>query len=258
MRQNAIANAGTAIATTSGPEKLTAATTTTSSPRSRLGGRPRTAGADVDMTVGSQVVSHHPTSVADLPLVPTEIAAGDLQLRVWDLSLLPAVLEAAADPAISTWNPVRFADPDTGAELQGEELARAWIGQRSDWERPRHLGRLRLHVRRGARLRVAAPPRAPPPVRRGRLLGPAGRPQPRRGAPLGAGSHPASPSRPSGSTASSSSTPSTTRRRAAWRPAPASPLEGVARQAYRYGDGVLHDDHMHARLASDPPPPDPR
>ena len=34
-------------------------------------------------------------------------------------------------------------------------------------------------------------------------------------------------------------------------------LEGVARQAYRYGDGVLHDDHMHARLANDPPPLDP-
>ena len=31
-------------------------------------------------------------------------------------------------------------------------------------------------------------------------------------------------------------------------------LEGVLRQSYRYGDGRLHDEHLHARLASDPPP----
>ncbi len=28
-------------------------------------------------------------------------------------------------------------------------------------------------------------------------------------------------------------------------------LEGTLRQAYRYGDGQLHDEHLHARLASD-------
>ena len=31
-------------------------------------------------------------------------------------------------------------------------------------------------------------------------------------------------------------------------------LEGVAREAYRYGDGLLHDDHMHARLRERPAP----
>jgi RimJ/RimL family protein N-acetyltransferase len=31
-------------------------------------------------------------------------------------------------------------------------------------------------------------------------------------------------------------------------------LEGELRQAHRYGDGRLHDDHLHARLASDPRP----
>ena len=30
-------------------------------------------------------------------------------------------------------------------------------------------------------------------------------------------------------------------------------LEGIARQAYRYGDDLLHDDHMHARLAATSP-----
>jgi RimJ/RimL family protein N-acetyltransferase len=30
--------------------------------------------------------------------------------------------------------------------------------------------------------------------------------------------------------------------------------EGTLRQSYRYGDGRVHDEHLHARLASDPPP----
>lgn len=29
-------------------------------------------------------------------------------------------------------------------------------------------------------------------------------------------------------------------------------LEGTARQSYRYGDGRFHDEHLHARLATDP------
>jgi RimJ/RimL family protein N-acetyltransferase len=32
-------------------------------------------------------------------------------------------------------------------------------------------------------------------------------------------------------------------------------LEGVLRRSYRYGDGELHDEHLHARLADDPAPP---
>jgi RimJ/RimL family protein N-acetyltransferase len=31
-------------------------------------------------------------------------------------------------------------------------------------------------------------------------------------------------------------------------------LEGVARQSYVYGDGLRHDEHMHARLIGDPAP----
>jgi RimJ/RimL family protein N-acetyltransferase len=33
--------------------------------------------------------------------------------------------------------------------------------------------------------------------------------------------------------------------------------EGTLRQAYVYGDGMRYDDHLHARLASDPAPPPP-
>jgi RimJ/RimL family protein N-acetyltransferase len=31
-------------------------------------------------------------------------------------------------------------------------------------------------------------------------------------------------------------------------------LEGTLRESYRYGDGLWHDEHLHARLASDLPP----
>ena len=31
-------------------------------------------------------------------------------------------------------------------------------------------------------------------------------------------------------------------------------LEGTMRQSYPSGDGELHDNHLHARLRSDPPP----
>lgn len=30
-------------------------------------------------------------------------------------------------------------------------------------------------------------------------------------------------------------------------------LEGVTRSSYRYADGRLHDEHLHARLRTDPP-----
>ena len=35
------------------------------------------------------------------------------------------------------------------------------------------------------------------------------------------------------------------------------PCEGTLRQAYVYGDGMRYDDHLHARLSSDPEPPPP-
>jgi RimJ/RimL family protein N-acetyltransferase len=31
--------------------------------------------------------------------------------------------------------------------------------------------------------------------------------------------------------------------------------EGVLRESYRYGDGRWYDEHLHARLRTDPPPP---
>jgi hypothetical protein len=31
-------------------------------------------------------------------------------------------------------------------------------------------------------------------------------------------------------------------------------VEGTLREAYAYGDGVRHDEHLHARLRTDPDP----
>ncbi len=31
-------------------------------------------------------------------------------------------------------------------------------------------------------------------------------------------------------------------------------IEGTTRQSYRFGDGELHDEHLHARLRNDPVP----
>ncbi|MFF1905218.1 GNAT family N-acetyltransferase [Kitasatospora sp. NPDC058218] len=33
------------------------------------------------------------------------------------------------------------------------------------------------------------------------------------------------------------------------------PAEGTLRDSHHYGDGVYHDEHLHARLATDPEPP---
>ncbi|MFE7564229.1 GNAT family N-acetyltransferase [Kitasatospora sp. NPDC057500] len=35
------------------------------------------------------------------------------------------------------------------------------------------------------------------------------------------------------------------------------PLEGTLRASFRFGDGLHHDEHLHARLATDPHPADP-
>jgi RimJ/RimL family protein N-acetyltransferase len=186
-------------------------------------------------------------------LEPTEIAAGDLQLRVWDVSMVPAVLEAAADPEITRWNTVSLAAADTGGALQDEAAARTWIEQRSSWDdhaswavcdatsgsvlgyvslhqlQPRHLaGEVGYWVLRGARGRGVG--RRAVAAASGYAFGALGLNRielfhavdnpPSCGVATGAGFL----------------------------------LEGVARQAYRYGDGALHDEHLHARLASDPDP----
>jgi RimJ/RimL family protein N-acetyltransferase len=186
-------------------------------------------------------------------LEPTEIAAGDLQLRVWDLSMVPTVLAAAADPEITRWNTVRLPTADMGVPLEGSDQARTWIEERLVWDSHatwavcdavsgEPLGYVSLHhLQEGNETGEVG--YWVLPTARGRGVG-------RRSVAAAAGyafgalelnrvelfhavDNPASCGVATGAGFA---------------------LEGIAREAYRYGDGHLHDDHMHARLARDPYP----
>lgn len=195
---------------------------------------------------------HRDLPTSALPLEPTEIAAGDLQLRVWELSYLPAVLKALSDPEISTWNPLR---KPTHSHLGDEALAANWIAQRSNWEDGEHAtwavcdavsgevcGYVSLHNINPNQLSGEVGYWVLPDARN-RGVG-------RRAVAAACGygfgalclhrielyhavDNPASCKVAEGA---------------------GFLFEGIGRQAYRYGDGIFHDDHSHARLASDPDP----
>jgi RimJ/RimL family protein N-acetyltransferase len=184
-------------------------------------------------------------------LEPTEIAAGDLQLRPWSMDLADAVLAAAADPEITRWNTVRLPHLAPGQSLTDRAQAAEWISSRLTWERHASwavcdsvsgevLGYASLHdltqVHSSGETGYWVLPGA-----RGRGVG-------RRilSAVAGFGfgaldlvridlyhavENPAS---------------------CAVAVASGFVLEGVTRQSYRYGDGLLHDEHLHARLTTDP------
>jgi RimJ/RimL family protein N-acetyltransferase len=207
------------------------------------------------MTLGSQVVATTDGSVY-ARLEVTEIAAGDLQLRAWDDTHLAAVLAAAADPQIARWNAVRLPGLAPTATVTTPEQARQWIASRQVWDgraawavcdatSGTALGYVSLHDLREHHL-TGEVGYWVLPAARGRG---GGRLAVAAAAGYGFGAlalnrvelfhavdNPASCGVATGA---------------------GFVLEGVARQAYRYGDGALHDDHMHARLASDSPPPDP-
>jgi RimJ/RimL family protein N-acetyltransferase len=177
---------------------------------------------------------------------PVTLTAGGLVLRPWRAGDVPAVLEALRDPAVARWNPADAASPDLA-------VAETWVEQRADWSGGDHasfavcaadgatlLGSVslfridRVHdnaemgywVAAGARGRGVA-------VTAVRALtdwsfnglGLA------RVQLYHAVENPAS---------------CRVAEKAGYR------LEGTARQSYRYGDGLLHDEHLHGRLATDP------
>ena len=115
---------------------------------------------------------------------------------------------------------------------------------------PRVLGRLRPR-RRAAGLGVAAPARPAQRRGRGRLLDGSAGPRARGGQQRPCGPLPATRSRSSACSGSSCSTPvdNPASCRVATRAGFA--LEGTHRSSFRYGDGRLHDEHSHARLAAD-------
>jgi RimJ/RimL family protein N-acetyltransferase len=183
-----------------------------------------------------------------VPAEPVEIAAGPYQLCVPDPALdAAAVAQAHADPEIAVWNP-------GPTDLDG---ATDWVARRADWSDGMHaswlvksavggtvLGSVSVHQVDGANL-LAEVGYWVAPQARGQGVGTAALSAATRFA-FGAlglnrleilhavenvGSHRLA-------------------ERVGYR------QEGVHRQSFRTGDGVLRDEHSHARLAADPEPED--
>lgn len=175
---------------------------------------------------------------------PLTLSVEGLTLRSWLPSDVPHVLDALRDPDVARWNPADSADPDLA-------VAAAWVAQRADWSDGTHasfavadgdtlVGSVSLfridRVHDNAEIGYWVAPTA-----RGRgvavtatravsdwafvALGLA------RVQLFHAVDNPAS---------------CRVAERSGYR------LEGTARQSYRYGDGRLHDEHLHGRLALDP------
>jgi RimJ/RimL family protein N-acetyltransferase len=60
-----------------------------------------------------------------------ELQASGFRLRPWRADDAPAVLLAVRDPAIARWNPVDRPDPDL-------RIAQAWVEDRGDWTGSEH------------------------------------------------------------------------------------------------------------------------
>ena len=175
---------------------------------------------------------------------PLTLSVEGLTLRPWRESDVPGVFEALRDPAVARWNPADSTAPDLG-------VAAAWVAQRADWSDGSHasfavsdghalLGSVSLfridRVHDNAEIGYWVAPAA-----RGRGVAVTAT----RGvtdwafATLGlarvqlyhAVENPAS---------------CRVAEKSGYR------LEGTVRQSYRYGDGLLHDEHLHGRLATDP------
>ena len=178
---------------------------------------------------------------------PVELQASGLRLRPWHADDAPAVLLAVRDPAIARWNPVDRPDPDL-------RVAQAWVEDRGDWTGSEHasfavvtadddalLGSVSLfkidRVHGNAEVGYWIVPRS-----RGRGVATTAVDLVARWAfDVGelhrvqlyhAVDNPAS---------------CRVATKAGFH------LEGRPRESFRYGDGQLHDEHLHGRLATDGP-----
>jgi RimJ/RimL family protein N-acetyltransferase len=185
-------------------------------------------------------------------LEPTELVAGDLQLMVWAPRNAPAVIAALNDPDILIWNPLRL--PDSPAGESDDEFASRWIAQRATWDNHATwavcdavsgdaIGYVSLHQLNPNQLSGEVGYWVLESARGQGVASAAVRTVARYGFDA-LGLHRIELLHAVDNPASCRVATS-----AGFRP------EGVARQAYRYGDGTFHDDHMHARLATDPDPP---
>lgn len=178
---------------------------------------------------------------------PAELQAPGLRLRPWRADDAPAVLPALLDPAIARWNPVDRPDPDLAA-------AQAWVRDRGDWSGSDHasfavlaaadgtlLGSVSLfkidRVHHNAEIGYWTVSQA-----RGRGIATTAIAVVTRWAFDTAGLHRIQLFHAVDNPASC---------RVATKAGFL--LEGTLRESYRYGDGQLHDEHVHGRLATDDP-----
>jgi RimJ/RimL family protein N-acetyltransferase len=173
------------------------------------------------------------------------VASGLLRLRPWRASDATAALPALRDPAIARWNPADRADPDLG-------VAQAWVTNRSDWTGPEHasfaivdavddtlLGSVSLfkidRVHDNAEIGYWIVPAS-----RGRGIAATALITVTRWAFNTVGLHRVQLFHAVDNTASC---------RVATKAGFG--LEGTLRESFRYGDGQLHNEHVHGRLATD-------
>jgi RimJ/RimL family protein N-acetyltransferase len=170
--------------------------------------------------------------------------APDLLLRPWHEEDAPAVLAALADPAIVRWNGQGVTDLDRAAR---------WIRHRADRSDGTHvslavadpvdgtlLGGVSLHRIHAGNAAIGYWTAAPA---RGRGVAPRA-----VTALTGWGFAALDLHRVELYHAVANAPSCRVAGRAGYR------LEGVLRESHRYGDGHRHDEHLHARLATDAPP----
>jgi RimJ/RimL family protein N-acetyltransferase len=175
---------------------------------------------------------------------PFSLAAPGIVLRPWRAADATEVLTVLRDPAVAMWNPADRPEVDL-------DLAEAWVAQRGDWSESEHvsfavvaedapgplLGSVSLYkidrVHDNAEIGYWTAPAA-----RGRGVAPTALDLLTRWALSPGGLHRVQLYHAVDNPASCR-----VAEKAGFR------LEGVLRESFRYGDGALHDEHLHARLA---------
>jgi RimJ/RimL family protein N-acetyltransferase len=176
---------------------------------------------------------------------PLDIAAGDLLMRPWRQADAPAVAQAYRDREILMWNP-----PAGTIDLAA---AYEWVAHRADWSDGDHasfaitrdgalLGSVSLH-RINPHNQDAAIGYWVVPAARGQAVAPRAVHAVTQWAFDSLGLHRIELCHAVANAASC---------RVAAKAG--FPLEGTLRESYRYGDGRRFDEHLHARLVTDPAP----
>jgi RimJ/RimL family protein N-acetyltransferase len=175
---------------------------------------------------------------------PFSLSAPGIVLRPWRADDAAEVLAALRDPAVAMWNPADRPAPDLA-------FAREWLAYRGDWSDPDHvsfavvadtdpgpvLGSVSLfkidRVHDNAEIGYWTAPAA-----RGRGVAPIALDLLTRWALAPGGLHRVQLYHAVDNPASCR-----VAEKAGFR------LEGTLRESFRYGDGALHDEHLHARVA---------